>query len=196
MQVFFCALEVSLKKILLLLSILLLIPSFLFAANYTWQVAPIEIHKYYTDDNGVHQKETYYEYMLYYGNEETRKAEEYLWRSHQESVIYFMHCSIDWEPENVEDPHQWYRHWHDGIYGTSPWYSVFDEKSWEKIPQILKDIFLILDYNDPDLILIGLDLKTKTIRIHYHPKYDEDKGFYDRKLEQLMKGLRAKEINC
>jgi hypothetical protein len=147
-----------------------------------WQVKPIRIEVHTSE--GV---EIRYDYCLAYGNEEIFATDRKLAKRDCNRV------AMIYQPvEEVEMPfeaiHGWYAQLYDMYFGWSEIKDLYNPEVYALVPDVIK---LAMDrlgaLEDPDLILIIYNTFTESVRMYYHPKFNEDLEFYESKLQALCK---------
>jgi len=154
---------------------------------YRWYVRTMEIKVTFWED-GEQTTEYHEEYCLYFGNEKALETEAQLARSRRGfGAMVFHPVPKVAEDMSFQAPERWYVQPYDySKRGTPKLYPLFEDRVWNNMPQDFKLVIMALDYKDDNLILIHMRGYTGTITICYHPRFEEDKKFYEAKLEQLL----------
>lgn len=76
---------------------------------------------------------------------------------------------------------------------TSP---LFEEKGWSIVPVLAKHILLALGADDEDLILISWNGMSGSVSVFYHPRFNNNRRFYEEKLKLLMEYLATHDTRA
>jgi hypothetical protein len=148
---------------------------------FQWSVQSTRIKSGWMD-NGRAVEGFRSEYYLYYGNRETLEEERTRNAEHVFSCLYLLHP----DPQvsvPFPAPHRWYAGTRRARYLSPETRALFDEDVWQAIPEEIKAVLEAFGIDDPDLLLIWYDTHTRSVQVFFHPRYNEDRGFYLRQLD-------------
>jgi len=146
-----------------------------------WSVQATTIKVRYRENDKLIEK-FHNEYYLYYGNQETLEREKTLSEKRLFSCFYLIHPGPDVEMP-FEAPHRWYIRIRLRGHRSPEPRALFDKEIWTLIPQKVKYVLDAFGVENPDLLLIWCDTFTGTIQVFFHPRYDEDQGYYLKMLD-------------
>ena len=154
-------------------------------SGYYFEVLTTQI-KTITFEDGEQQTSMRDEYFIYYGNEESREEDERLARMGMMAFSMLIH-PVPSVAKNMQfqAPKRWYVNFMDSRLRINTLVSLADKNAWDTAPQIVKHILKALSVNDPNLMIINYRTYTHSISILYHPKFDENRTFYEMKLRRI-----------
>lgn len=146
-----------------------------------WSVQATTIKVRYRENDKLIEK-FHDEYYLYYGNKETLDREKTLSGKRIFSCFYLIHPGLDVEMP-FEAPHRWYIRIRIRGHRSPEPRALFDKEIWTLIPEKVKQVLDAFGVENPDLLLIWCDTLTGTIQVFFHPRYNEDHGYYLKMLD-------------
>jgi hypothetical protein len=71
---------------------------------------------------------------------------------------------------------------------------LFEESGWSMVPVLAKHTLSALGTDDEDLILVSWNGLSGSISIFYHPRFNNDKAFYEGKRKLLMDYMETHDV--
>lgn len=129
------------------------------------------------------------EYCLRFSNEKADQAEVELFQSGvMLGICAYMY--LDEEDKPFEAPCDWYVDIMDSRYSIFQSYPLFDDEVWPYVPQSIKLVLRAFKHTNRHIYLIYLSPYTGAMSVYFNPKFDENKGFYEIKLQQIKVKFR------
>ena len=148
--------------------------------EYTWHIR--EMPMITRDSEGVVTQRT--EYCLRFSNPAADQMDTEIYQSGVMVAVY-AYKPLDPEDTTMDVPCEWVVDVVDSRYGVFQTYPLFDDEVWPYVPQQIKWCLKILKHDNPKLFFIYVSSYTGTITVYYIPKYDENKRFYELKLQVI-----------
>ena len=133
-------------------------------------------------------------YCLYLGDEATDRVDQESARAHIQQNVRLLHPVPEAAARMTPPaPHRWYAICQNGAADavTAP---LLLERTWKGVPAALRHILAALGVDDPDLLLISGQLVSGSISVYYAPCHDRDRGFYEEKLQTLLRYMEANDL--
>ena len=165
---------------LILVFILAALP--LFSADYTCSVFEIPMKTMIYEGDEVTERD-YVEYCLYYGTEETIAHEKRAYYSKQWVGFMLVHPVDGRWGEQVSEID--YRTGESGLY--------LMENYMEEMPSEIFEVINVFGLENPELTMVSCFIPTGTMRVYFHPDYDENRDYYESRLNDIKSHFLEKK---
>jgi hypothetical protein len=146
-----------------------------------------------SSSNDIRQAETMY--CLYVGSKKTERIDQQEAEGHSILNVSLVHpvptvtASLP-----VHALKRWYAMLIDSQRSITKISPLFEERGWSMVPVLVKHILSALGADDEDLILIAWNGLSGSTSIFYHPRFNDDKAFYEGKRKVLVDYMETHDI--
>ena len=170
------------KKFLFLFLVFILAAFPLFATDYTWSVCEIPMKTMIYENDEITERD-YVEYCLYYGTEETMAHEKRAYYSKQWVGFMLVHPVDGRWGEQVSEI-GWYIVYLDYRTGESGVHLM--EEFIEEMPSEILEVINVFRLDNPNLTMVSCFVPAGTMRIYFHPDYNENRDYYESQLKLIQ----------
>ena len=191
------------KKLITLFSIIVMFALILIPASaqeqgeleYSWYIKsyPVTRISYY---QGEKTEETWDEYFIYYGNERTEEYDKFFANMRVQVSVTLLHPVPEVaEGFKFQAPKRWYALFVDTQRFISSMEPLYEQKTWDMLPLVLKHTLKALDRDNKNLLVVIYRATTGSMSVMYHMKYNQDAAYQERKMKRLIYYFRSRDLD-